>query len=115
MEGNINIKFIVGIKYLCFQNVDIFYSKPLTNNLFMLRYLPCSLINRHIKINTLRDVVLVKCLMCVVTGKWPVVNGKHILRCINTIQQDATVCRYSFTEKLFYMFRVSISPIIRST
>ena len=34
---------------------------------------------------------------------------------INRIQRDATVCRCLFTEKLLYMFRVSISPIIRST
>jgi len=34
---------------------------------------------------------------------------------INKIQQDATVCSYLFTTKLFYMFRVSITPIIRST
>ena len=34
---------------------------------------------------------------------------------INKIQQDATVCRYLFTAKLFYMFRTSIIPIIRST
>ena len=34
---------------------------------------------------------------------------------INKIQQDAAVCRYSFTAKLLYMFRVSIAPIIRST
>ena len=34
---------------------------------------------------------------------------------INKIQPDATVCRYLFTAKLLYMFRVSIAPIIRST
>ena len=34
---------------------------------------------------------------------------------INKIQQDATVFRYLFTAKLFYMFRMSIAPIIRST
>jgi len=34
---------------------------------------------------------------------------------INKIQQDATVCRYIFSAKLIYMFRVSIVPIIRST
>ena len=34
---------------------------------------------------------------------------------INKIQKDATVCRYLFTAKLLYMFRVSIAPIIRST
>ena len=34
---------------------------------------------------------------------------------INKIQQDATVCRYLFTAKSLYMFRVSIAPIIRST
>jgi len=34
---------------------------------------------------------------------------------INKIQQDSTVCRYLFTAKLLYMFRVSIAPIIRST
>ena len=38
-----------------------------------------------------------------------------IVTLINKIQQDATVCRYLFTAKLLYMFRVSISPIIRST
>jgi len=27
------------------------------------------------------------------------------------IQRDATVCRYSFTAKLLYMFRASIAPI----
>jgi len=31
------------------------------------------------------------------------------------IQQDATVCRYLFTASLLYMFRASITPIIRST
>jgi len=31
------------------------------------------------------------------------------------IQQGATVCRYLFTAKLLYMFRVSIAPITRST
>ena len=34
---------------------------------------------------------------------------------INKIQQDATVCRYLFTAKPLYIFRVSIAPIIRST
>ena len=34
---------------------------------------------------------------------------------INRIQRDATVCRCLFTEKLLYMFRMSIAPIIRST
>jgi len=34
---------------------------------------------------------------------------------INKIQQDATVCRYLFTAKSLYMFRLSIAPIIRST
>ena len=34
---------------------------------------------------------------------------------INKIQQDATVSSYLFTEKLLYMFRVSIAPITRST
>jgi len=34
---------------------------------------------------------------------------------INKIQRDATVCRYLFTASLLYMFRVSITPIIRST
>jgi hypothetical protein len=34
---------------------------------------------------------------------------------IKKIQQDATVCRYLFTAKLLYMFRMSIAPIIRST
>jgi hypothetical protein len=34
---------------------------------------------------------------------------------IRTLQQDVTVCRYLFTAKLFYMFRASIAPIIRST
>jgi len=34
---------------------------------------------------------------------------------INKIQQDATVCSYLFTAKSFYMFRVSMTPIIRST
>jgi len=34
---------------------------------------------------------------------------------INKFQQDTTVCRYLFTAKLLYMFRVSIAPINRST
>jgi hypothetical protein len=34
---------------------------------------------------------------------------------INKILQDATVCRYLFTAKSLYMFRVSIAHIIRST
>jgi len=34
---------------------------------------------------------------------------------INKIQLDATVCRYLFTAKSLYMFRVSIAPIIRNT
>jgi len=34
---------------------------------------------------------------------------------INKIQQDGTVCRYLFTAKSLYMFRVSIAPIIRIT
>ena len=34
---------------------------------------------------------------------------------INKIQKDATLCRYLFTAKSLYMFRVSIAPIIRST
>jgi len=29
---------------------------------------------------------------------------------INKIQQDATICRYLFTTKLLYMFRVSSHP-----
>ena len=37
------------------------------------------------------------------------------LQHINKIQQGATVCRYLFTAKSLYMFRVSIAPIIRST
>ena len=31
------------------------------------------------------------------------------------IQPDATVCRYLFTAKSLYMFRVSTAPIIKST
>ena len=34
---------------------------------------------------------------------------------ISKIQQDVTVCRYLFTAKPLYVFRVSIAPIIRST
>jgi len=34
---------------------------------------------------------------------------------IDKIQQDATVCRYIFTAKSLYMFRVSIAHIFRST
>ena len=34
---------------------------------------------------------------------------------INKIQQDAIACRYLFTAKSLYMFRVSIAPIIKST
>ena len=34
---------------------------------------------------------------------------------INKTQRDATVCRCLFNAKLFYMFRVSVAPIIRST
>ena len=34
---------------------------------------------------------------------------------ISKIQQDATVCRYLFTAKSLYVFRVSIAPIIRRT
>jgi hypothetical protein len=34
---------------------------------------------------------------------------------VNKIQQDSTVCRYLFTAKSLYMFRVSIAPIIKST
>ena len=34
---------------------------------------------------------------------------------INKIQQDETGCRYLFTAKSLYMFRVSIAPIIRGT
>jgi len=29
---------------------------------------------------------------------------------INKVQQDATICRYLFTAKLLYMFRVSSHP-----
>ena len=35
-----------------------------------------------------------------------VLNNKYI----NKIQQDETVCRYLFTAKSLYMFRVSIAP-----
>ena len=38
-----------------------------------------------------------------------------ILVYINKMQQDVTVCRFLFTAKLLYMFRVSIVPIIMST
>ena len=42
----------------------------------------------------------------------PTLRGEELnLRSINKIQKDATVCRYLFTEKLLYMFRVSIAPI----
>ena len=34
----------------------------------------------------------------------------HNQRYINKIQQDATVCRYLFTAKSLYMFRVSSHP-----
>jgi hypothetical protein len=34
---------------------------------------------------------------------------------INKIQQDATECRYLFTAKSLYIFRVSVAHIIRST
>jgi len=40
---------------------------------------------------------------------------KHIFTSVEEIQQDATVCRYLFTAKLLYMFRVSNAPIIRIT
>ena len=42
-----------------------------------------------------------------------VIRTLHIF--FNKIQQDATVCRYLFTAKSLYMFRVSIAPIIRCT
>ena len=42
-------------------------------------------------------------------------SNLHIRISINKIQQDATICRYLFTEKSLYMFRMSIAPIIRST
>ena len=34
---------------------------------------------------------------------------------LNKFQQDAKICRYLFTSKSLYMFRVSNAPIIRST
>ena len=37
--------------------------------------------------------------------------GDYCLCYISNIQQDATVCRYLFTAKLLYMFRVSIALI----
>ena len=37
-------------------------------------------------------------------------SRKLIFQYINKIQQDATVCRYLFTAKLLYMFRVSSHP-----
>jgi hypothetical protein len=43
---------------------------------------------------------------------------EHVIKStsyIKKIQQDATACRYLFTAKSLYMFRVSIAPIVRST
>ena len=37
------------------------------------------------------------------------VNFPH--QYINKIQQDAPICRYLFTAKLLYMFRVSSHPL----
>ena len=51
---------------------------------------------------------------CIGSGKLRGLRLHH-LHYINKIQQDATVCRYLFTAKWLYMFRVSIAPIIRST
>ena len=34
--------------------------------------------------------------------------------CIKKIQQDTTVCRYLFTAKSLYIFRLSVAPIIGS-
>ena len=39
----------------------------------------------------------------------------EIIPKINKILQDAAVCRYLFTTKSHYMFRMSIATIIRST
>ena len=48
--------------------------------------------------------------------QWTLITSqKSWPKCINKIQQDATVCRYLFTASLLYMFRASIAPIIRST
>ena len=44
-----------------------------------------------------------------------ITNRFTALENLNEIQQDATVCRYLFTAKLLYTFRVSIPHIIRST
>jgi len=44
-----------------------------------------------------------------------VLHAEHRSFYINKIQQDATVCRYLFTEKVLYVFRVSIASIIGST
>ena len=43
------------------------------------------------------------------------IQSNNVIKYINKIQQDATVCRYLFTANLLYMFQVSIAPIIRST
>jgi len=40
---------------------------------------------------------------------------QRCLQAVIKIQPDATVCRYLFTAKSLYMFRVSIAPIIKST
>jgi len=40
---------------------------------------------------------------------------KQIVYYIDKIQQDAPVCGYLFTADILYVFRVSITPIIRST
>ena len=37
-------------------------------------------------------------------------SGVNLLKNVNKIQLDATVCRYLFTAKPLYMFRVSQHP-----
>ena len=41
--------------------------------------------------------------------------AKQMNSYINKIQRDETACGCLLTAKLLYMFRVSITPIIRST
>ena len=66
------------------------------------------------KVSVLADIFTTKRSFGIGVGKENTMLVLHILYIIK-IQQDATVCRYLFTAKSLYIFRVSIAPIIRIT
>jgi hypothetical protein len=79
-------------------------------------HMQCMCVNKKTVKNSLKSRTLMQKCGGVKVKKWLSYSWfRASWLYIYKIQQDATVCRYLFTANLLYKFRVSITPIIRST